>query len=161
MRNRDPHKGNVKNILAICLPILTMQHIRESPSAAMLWVKDAHSQKSGAREFTGILDLQQDSQGLENSLEAGNFLHNLDIHIFGTKGHTIVYSFTRYGRACYEEKCMECAYLSCQQQSLTLLVTVGQTDGRFQIYTVDNKVGVQSYYKSKLWGRYFATSGMS
>ncbi len=32
MRNRDPHRENVENILAICLPIVTMQHIRESPS---------------------------------------------------------------------------------------------------------------------------------
>ena len=30
MRNRDPHRENVGNILAICLPILTMQHIKES-----------------------------------------------------------------------------------------------------------------------------------
>ena len=34
MRNRDPHRENVGNILAICLPIVTMQHIRESPSAS-------------------------------------------------------------------------------------------------------------------------------
>ena len=34
MRNTDPHRENVENILAICLPILTMQHIRESPSAS-------------------------------------------------------------------------------------------------------------------------------
>ena len=34
MRNRDPHRENVENILAICLPILTMQHIRESPSVS-------------------------------------------------------------------------------------------------------------------------------
>ena len=33
MRNRGPHRENVENILAICLPILTMQHIRESSSA--------------------------------------------------------------------------------------------------------------------------------
>ncbi len=29
MRNRDPHRENVENILEICLPIVTMQHIRE------------------------------------------------------------------------------------------------------------------------------------
>ena len=34
MRNRDPHRENVENILAISLPIVTMQHIRESPSAS-------------------------------------------------------------------------------------------------------------------------------
>ena len=34
MRNRDPHRENVENILAICLLILTMQHIREYPSAS-------------------------------------------------------------------------------------------------------------------------------
>ena len=34
MRNRDPHRENVENILAICLPILTMQHIREYSSAS-------------------------------------------------------------------------------------------------------------------------------
>ncbi len=33
MRNRDPHRENVENVLAICLPIMAMQHIRESPSA--------------------------------------------------------------------------------------------------------------------------------
>ncbi len=33
MRNRDHHRENVENILAICLPIVTMQHIRESSSA--------------------------------------------------------------------------------------------------------------------------------
>ncbi len=33
MRNRDPHRENIENILAICLPILTMQHVRQSPSA--------------------------------------------------------------------------------------------------------------------------------
>ena len=30
MRNRDPHRGNVENILAICHHIVTMQHMRES-----------------------------------------------------------------------------------------------------------------------------------
>ncbi len=34
MRNRDPHRENVENILAISLPIVTMQHIKESPSAS-------------------------------------------------------------------------------------------------------------------------------
>ena len=34
MRNRDPYRENVENILAISLPIVTMQHIRESPSAS-------------------------------------------------------------------------------------------------------------------------------
>ncbi len=34
MRNRDPHRKNVENISAICLPIVAMQHIRESPSAS-------------------------------------------------------------------------------------------------------------------------------
>ncbi len=34
MRNRDPHRENVENILAINLPILTMKHIRESPSVS-------------------------------------------------------------------------------------------------------------------------------
>ncbi len=32
--NRHPHRENVENILAICLPIVTMKHIRESPSAS-------------------------------------------------------------------------------------------------------------------------------
>ena len=30
MRNRDPHRENVLNILAICLPIVTMQHVADS-----------------------------------------------------------------------------------------------------------------------------------
>ena len=34
MRNRNPHRENVENILAVCLPIMTMQHIRESLSAS-------------------------------------------------------------------------------------------------------------------------------
>ncbi len=34
MRNRDTHRENVENILAISLPIVTMQHIRESSSAS-------------------------------------------------------------------------------------------------------------------------------
>ncbi len=34
IRIRDPHRENVENILAISLPIVTMQHIRESPSAS-------------------------------------------------------------------------------------------------------------------------------
>ena len=34
MRSRDPHRENVANILAICFPIMTMQHIRKSPSAS-------------------------------------------------------------------------------------------------------------------------------
>ncbi len=33
MRNRDPHRQNVENILAICLSIMTLKHIGESPSA--------------------------------------------------------------------------------------------------------------------------------
>ncbi len=41
MRNRDPHRENVENILAICLPIMTMQHIRESPSASHAMRKSA------------------------------------------------------------------------------------------------------------------------
>ena len=27
MRNREPHRENIENTLAICLPIMTMQHI--------------------------------------------------------------------------------------------------------------------------------------
>ena len=34
MRSRDLHRENVVNILAICLPIMTMEHIRKSPSAS-------------------------------------------------------------------------------------------------------------------------------
>ncbi len=41
MRNRDPHRENVENILAICLPIMTMQHIRESLSASHAMRKSA------------------------------------------------------------------------------------------------------------------------
>ena len=41
MRNRDPHRENVENILAICLPIVTMQHIRESPPASHAMRKSA------------------------------------------------------------------------------------------------------------------------
>ncbi len=41
MRNRDPHRENVENILGICLPIVTMQHIRESPSASHAMRKSA------------------------------------------------------------------------------------------------------------------------
>ena len=41
MRNRDPHRENVENILAICLPIMAMQHIRESPSASHAMRKSA------------------------------------------------------------------------------------------------------------------------
>ncbi len=41
MRKRDPHRKNVENILAICLPIVTMQHIRESPSASHFMSKSA------------------------------------------------------------------------------------------------------------------------
>ena len=33
MRKRDPHRANVENILAICLPNVTMQHIKESSPA--------------------------------------------------------------------------------------------------------------------------------
>ncbi len=41
MRNRDPHRENVENIVAICLPSLTMQHIRESPSVSHAMRKSA------------------------------------------------------------------------------------------------------------------------
>ena len=41
MRNRDPHRENVKNILAISLLIMTMQHIRESPPASHAMRKSA------------------------------------------------------------------------------------------------------------------------
>ncbi len=41
MRNRDPHIENVENILAIYLPIVTMQHIRKSPSASHAMRKSA------------------------------------------------------------------------------------------------------------------------
>ncbi len=41
MRNRDPHRENVVNILAISLPIVTMQHIREPPSASHAMRKSA------------------------------------------------------------------------------------------------------------------------
>ncbi len=41
MRNRDPHRENVENILAICLPIVAMQYIRESPSASRAMRKSA------------------------------------------------------------------------------------------------------------------------
>ncbi len=56
MRNRDPHRENVENILAICLPIVAMQHIRESPSAGhgmriSAW-NDAQSVEMGARVKT-------------------------------------------------------------------------------------------------------------
>ncbi len=41
MRNRDHNRENVENILAVCLPILTMQHIREPSSAS-------HAMRRGA-----------------------------------------------------------------------------------------------------------------
>ncbi len=44
MRNRYPHRENVESILAclaICLQIMTMQHIRESPSASYAMRKSA------------------------------------------------------------------------------------------------------------------------
>ncbi len=41
MRNRDSHRENVENILAICLPIMTMKYIRESPSAGHATRKSA------------------------------------------------------------------------------------------------------------------------
>ncbi len=41
MRNRYPHRENVENILAISLAIMTMQHIRESPSASHAMRKSA------------------------------------------------------------------------------------------------------------------------
>ncbi len=41
MRNRDPHRENVENILAICLLIMTMQRTRESPSASQAMKKSA------------------------------------------------------------------------------------------------------------------------
>ena len=34
MRQRDLHRENVENFLAISLPMVTMQHISESPSAS-------------------------------------------------------------------------------------------------------------------------------
>ncbi len=41
MRNRHPHRENVENILAISLPIITVQHIRESPSVSHAMRKSA------------------------------------------------------------------------------------------------------------------------
>ena len=41
MRNRDPHRENAENILSICLPIMTIQHIRESPSTILAMRKSA------------------------------------------------------------------------------------------------------------------------
>ena len=48
MRNRGPHRQNVENILAICLPIVTMQHIRESSSAS-------HAMRKSAWNDAGLL----------------------------------------------------------------------------------------------------------
>ena len=41
MRNIHPRRENVENILAICLPIVTMQHIGESLSASHAMRKNA------------------------------------------------------------------------------------------------------------------------
>ena len=41
IRNRDPHGENVENILAIYLPLMKMQHIREYPSASHVMRKSA------------------------------------------------------------------------------------------------------------------------
>ncbi len=41
MKIRDPHRVNVENNLAICLPIMTMQHIGESPSVNHAMRKNA------------------------------------------------------------------------------------------------------------------------
>ncbi len=46
MRNGDPHRENVENIFAICLPIMTMQHIRESSSASHAMKKSAWNASS-------------------------------------------------------------------------------------------------------------------
>ena len=72
VRNRDPHKENVENILAICLPIVTMQHIRESSSAIHAMGISAwndlnqflnYSTLVGIRNqtFAGMLDLESHS----------------------------------------------------------------------------------------------------
>ena len=49
MRSRDPHREKVENISAICLPIVTMQHIRESPSAS-------HAMRKSAWNVQDMLD---------------------------------------------------------------------------------------------------------
>ncbi len=55
MRNRDPHRENVENILAICLPIMTMQHISESPSASHAMRKSVwNEQKFKVQKFSLI-----------------------------------------------------------------------------------------------------------
>ena len=52
MRNRDPHRENVENILAICLPIVAMHHIRESPPASHAMRKSVwNAQKSNGFNF--------------------------------------------------------------------------------------------------------------
>ncbi len=53
MRKRGPHRENVvENILVICLLIVTMQHIRESPSASHAMRKSAWNEKECVAVFT-------------------------------------------------------------------------------------------------------------
>ena len=55
MRNRDPHRENVENILAISLPIMTMQHINESPSVSHAMTKSAWNASQRSQWAWGML----------------------------------------------------------------------------------------------------------
>ena len=48
IRNRDPHRGNAENVIAICFPIVIMQHIRESPTASHTMRKSAWNDQNMA-----------------------------------------------------------------------------------------------------------------
>ena len=68
MRNRDPHRENVESMLAICLPIMTMQLIRESPSASHAMRKRAWNVLS-----IGIINRQSNWLPMLHLLSSGLF----------------------------------------------------------------------------------------
>ena len=70
MRKRDPHRENVENIWAICLPILTMQHIRESPSASHAMRKSAWNEHLNYSHHRNSINL---AAGSSRYINAGMF----------------------------------------------------------------------------------------
>ncbi len=105
IRNRDPHRENVENILAICLPIMTMQHIsRETCLCSFMW--------------------QIYFQSNLNIFSVGS---SVQVLIQGI----IVCQRIVISQPCYEDKCVECIPLyqqkpfhMCMLRHLTLLCSV-------------------------------------
>ena len=101
----DPHRENVENILAICLPIMTMQHIRESPSVS-------HALRKNAWNGQGLLQAKDLHQKLQSvHIEHTWNMFSSNIHVSSNQNAGINLCTVYHIGGATSQKSVRCTFL--------------------------------------------------